>query len=66
MIGSYTEPISGWIDNIYGPTGVAAAVGAGLLRTILFNTELRTDLVPVDMTVNAALATGWEIARLYG
>lgn len=64
MIGAYSEPIPGWVDNVYGLTGVLAAGGAGLLRTMVCDTSLKTDLVPVDMTVNAGMAVAWEAARL--
>lgn len=32
VIPTYKEPVVGWIDNMYGPTGIIVGVGAGLLR----------------------------------
>lgn len=62
VIGSYREPIPGWIDNMYGPTGVVLGVGAGLLRTMCADHDRVADIVPVDLVVNAIIATAWEVS----
>lgn len=65
VIPTYREPVSGWIDNMYGPTGIIVGVGAGLLRVFPGKQESRAELVPVDMVVNGTLACAWEIAQTY-
>lgn len=32
VISTYREPVKGWVDNLYGATGVCAGAGAGVLR----------------------------------
>lgn len=34
MTSTFQEPVVGWIDNLYGPTGVVAGAGSGVLRTM--------------------------------
>lgn len=56
------EPVVGWIDNLYGPTGVVAGVGTGVLRTLHCDPDVIANIVPVDLTVNALIATAWDVA----
>ncbi|XP_034951190.1 fatty acyl-CoA reductase wat-like [Chelonus insularis] len=65
VISTYQEPIKGWIDNFYGPTGVAAAAGAGLLRTLHCDGSIHANVVPGDMVVNALLSSAWDIAQVH-
>lgn len=62
VIGTYQEPIPGWIDNLYGPTGVVLGVGAGLIRTMCADPQRIADIVPADLLVNAIIATAWDIS----
>lgn len=64
VISTYQEPIRGWIDNMYGPTGVAAGAGTGLLRSLHCNGSYTANVVPGDMTVNALIASAWDVAKL--
>lgn len=34
VIACLKEPLAGWIDNLYGPTGIIVASGKGLIRSI--------------------------------
>lgn len=65
VIPTYREPLCGWIDNMYGPTGIVVGVGAGLLRVFYGRKENQAELVPVDMVVNGILASAWDIAKNY-
>ena len=60
VVSTYKEPLPGWIDNMYGPTGVAAGAGAGLLRSIHCDGSLKANIVPGDLTVNALIASAWD------
>ena len=60
MIGASEEPVKGWIDNLYGPTGVMVGVGAGVMRTLYGDLNCRAELVPVDLAVNALLTVTYE------
>ncbi|XP_066584285.1 fatty acyl-CoA reductase wat-like [Prorops nasuta] len=63
VISTYKEPLEGWIDNIYGPTGALAGGGAGLIRTMNVDKNCIAELIPADLTVNALIATAWNVAN---
>lgn len=65
VIPTYKEPVVGWIDNMYGPTGIIVGVGAGLLRVFYGKKENHAELVPVDLCVNGILASAYDIANNY-
>jgi alcohol-forming fatty acyl-CoA reductase len=62
VIATWKEPVSGWIDNVYGPTGVVVGAGLGVLRTLHADREMVADLVPVDLAVSALIATAYDTA----
>jgi fatty acyl-CoA reductase len=62
VISTAEEPIPGWIDNYYGPTGIVAAIVSGVIRAIHCDSEKVANIVPVDLTVNALIASAWDIA----
>ncbi|XP_048516238.1 fatty acyl-CoA reductase wat-like isoform X2 [Athalia rosae] len=64
VISTYQEPIRGWIDNMYGPTGVAAGAGTGLLRSLHCDGSIQANVVPGDMTVNAMIVAAWDVAQV--
>ncbi|KAG5673693.1 hypothetical protein PVAND_003716 [Polypedilum vanderplanki] len=61
VIPTFREPLRGWIDNMYGPTGIVIGVAAGLLRVLHINKENRAELVPVDMSVNSLIACAYDV-----
>ncbi|XP_072948546.1 uncharacterized protein [Epargyreus clarus] len=65
VIGTAREPVAGWIDNVYGPTGVVVGAAVGLIHVLNCNPTAIADLVPGDMVVNACIATAWKTARDY-
>lgn len=60
MTASYKEPVPGWIDNTYGPTGLMIGADKGVIRSMLCNAD-KTDLIPCDMAVNATIALAWQV-----
>lgn len=62
MIATYREPVRGWIDNVYGPTGLIVGAGTGVLHTYFGNPNVTTDMIPVDMVVNALICSTKETA----
>lgn len=62
VIPTYKEPVAGWIDNMYGPTGIIVGVAAGLLRVLHIHKENNAEIVPVDLCVNSLLACAWDVA----
>lgn len=61
VIPTYKEPIEGWIDNMYGPTGIVIGVAAGLLRVLHIEKENNAEIVPVDLCVNSLIASAYDI-----
>ncbi|XP_045468890.1 fatty acyl-CoA reductase wat-like isoform X1 [Harmonia axyridis] len=60
VIAAVDEPVKGWIDNYYGPTGSIIAAALGWLRTMQGRDKNVTDLVPADYVINAGLAVIWD------
>lgn len=56
---SWREPFPGWIDNFNGPTALFAAIGKGILRTMMGQFNCIADIIPVDVPVNLMIAAGW-------
>uniref|UniRef100_T1H885 Fatty acyl-CoA reductase n=2 Tax=Rhodnius prolixus TaxID=13249 RepID=T1H885_RHOPR len=56
IIGTLNEPVPGWIDNIYGPTGLLAGVAAGVVRVIHTDPKAKAAIVPADMVAFAIVA----------
>jgi len=61
IIATDNEPVSGWINNFYGPTGVVAATGIGLMRCMHADPNQIADIIPGDFVCNAVLASAWDI-----
>lgn len=61
MISCVKEPLPGWINNVYGPTGLVAAAAVGLLRAIYSDENCKANVVPCDFVVNAAIASAWSV-----
>lgn len=62
MIGTYREPVRGWIDNVYGPTGIIVGAGTGVLHTYYLDSSIVTNIIPVDIVVNALICAAKETA----
>jgi len=62
ITSAWREPFPGWIDNYNGTTGFMVVSGKGVLRTIHVNPDFVTDMVPVDVVINACIAAGWYVA----
>jgi fatty acyl-CoA reductase len=57
---SWKEPFAGWIDNFNGPTALFAAIGKGILRTMIGNQNSIADIIPVDVPVNLMIVAAWS------
>lgn len=60
VMSTKSEPVSGWLDNPYGPAGLLVAYVTGVLRTVRCHINKVAEVVPVDMLVNALIATSWR------
>jgi fatty acyl-CoA reductase len=63
VVATREEPVCGWIDNLYGPTGVFVGAGTGVIKTMHGDADKTTNMVPVDMAVNAVIVSAWEVAN---
>lgn len=61
MIPTSEEPVSGWINNLYGATGVAFGAGIGVIRTLHCKTENVADIIPADYVINNIVVAAWDI-----
>ncbi|XP_018570239.1 fatty acyl-CoA reductase wat-like [Anoplophora glabripennis] len=62
---TYKEPVRGWTNNFYGPTGYLVGGGLGLMRTAEIYSDVKANMVPADMVVNSIIATAWDIAERF-
>jgi hypothetical protein len=60
VLSTRSDPVSGWIDNLYGPTGAVVAVGLGMIRTMHIKEKFVGDMIPCDMAVSALVASAWH------
>ncbi|XP_011696475.1 PREDICTED: putative fatty acyl-CoA reductase CG5065 isoform X2 [Wasmannia auropunctata] len=58
---SANEPLIGWTDNYFGPIGFTVFIIKGLQRLMLCNPHVLLNIVPVDLTGNALIASAWDV-----
>lgn len=63
ILATDEEPIRGWINNYYGPTGVAVGAGMGLLRSLHCDRTNVADIIPADYVINNIIVAGWDIIK---
>jgi fatty acyl-CoA reductase len=62
VVAAWKEPMPGWVDNLNGPTGILAAFGSGILKTLYCYRDMVADIVPVDIPINLMCAVAWKTA----
>ncbi|KAL3270896.1 hypothetical protein HHI36_021408 [Cryptolaemus montrouzieri] len=55
------EPVSGWVDNLNGPTGILVGAGKGVIRSMHCKAEFEADIIPVDSTINSLIIIGYHL-----
>ncbi|XP_077285963.1 fatty acyl-CoA reductase wat-like [Arctopsyche grandis] len=55
--------VPGFIDNVYGPTGLIIGVGIGVLRVWHLDGELPSNLIPADYCINGMIAAAWDLSK---
>ncbi|XP_035741464.1 fatty acyl-CoA reductase wat-like isoform X1 [Vespa mandarinia] len=63
VLPTYIEPTQGWTDNINGLVGITAGAIMGIIRTHLCDGSLNVNIIPGDLTTNALIISGWDIAN---
>lgn len=62
VISNYKD-IPGYTDNLNGPSGIVAWTVRGYIHCIYGNSNIRSNLVPVDYCINALITTAWDVHR---
>ncbi|ALC41205.1 CG17562 [Drosophila busckii] len=62
IIATSKQPVSGWIDNIYGPIALIYGVAFGVLRVATAIDNGNFIVVPVDSCANMVLCSAWRTA----
>ncbi|KAK9506109.1 hypothetical protein O3M35_008105 [Rhynocoris fuscipes] len=60
IMGTYSEPVPGWIDNYYGTTGILAAIKAGTIKVARIDPKAKADIVPGDIVASCVLAAAYK------
>ncbi|XP_011865825.1 PREDICTED: putative fatty acyl-CoA reductase CG5065 isoform X3 [Vollenhovia emeryi] len=58
---SAREPLVGWNDNFFSEVGVLVSIISGFQRFVLCDPSIPLNFVPVDHTVNAIIASAWDV-----
>lgn len=65
IVPSERDPVPAWVDNVNGPMGLGVLASLGILRTIDWNYDGVSDVVPCDYVANSILAVAERTARLH-
>lgn len=57
VVGSFKDPLPGWVDNLNGPMALYAAGQKGVLRAVPFANAV--DTIPVDSVTQIILLASW-------
>ena len=57
VMAAYQEPFPGWIEGLSGATGVFVGISKGIIRSTCYATKYTLKFVPVDILVNATIAS---------
>ncbi|XP_031634319.1 fatty acyl-CoA reductase wat-like [Contarinia nasturtii] len=60
VIATHEDPIPAWCNNIYGLNGMLVACGLGFLRIMVFDRDLKGDIICADFVTNSTLAAIWD------
>ncbi|XP_047364412.1 fatty acyl-CoA reductase wat-like [Vespa velutina] len=63
VLATEKDPIVGWINNLYGLTGIAIGVSLGIIRVMNIYKELFHDIIPADYVVNNIIVSTWNTAK---
>ncbi|XP_020290991.1 putative fatty acyl-CoA reductase CG5065 isoform X1 [Pseudomyrmex gracilis] len=55
------EPFAGWTNSYGGLMLFSLFIQSGIMRVVLCNSNARAQIVPVDITVNALIASAWDV-----
>lgn len=62
VVASWKEPYPGWVDSVNGTTGIILGCMKGVLRSMVCNSEMVADDIPVDICINLMISVAWHMA----
>lgn len=65
VISTYEEPINGWINNVYGITGIYTCCYVGLMHSVYCVKEYNAEMIPADYVISNTIAAAWDIGTRY-
>lgn len=63
VAAAWNEPMPGWVENPNGLTGIILGAGKGILRTLHCKAEANSNIVPVDVVINALIVLAWKLSK---
>lgn len=63
VLSTYKQPVPGWTDNLYGPSGICVGTVRGYVHAIYGNEKKKANIVPADYCVNAMISAAWDVQR---
>lgn len=64
VIAAWREPFPGWIEGMSGATGLMVGGGKGVIRSMHLNPEFKSEMIPVDININAILALAYQRSKM--
>ncbi|XP_067206150.1 fatty acyl-CoA reductase 1-like isoform X1 [Linepithema humile] len=61
IVNSVSDPLPGWVDNVYGPIGICIGGGKGLIRVVYHSKHISLDLIPVDFLIKTIIVVPWKL-----
>ena len=55
VVPAYQEPRVGWIDSLNGPAGLIIGAAKGVIRSMLVDSDVKTEAIPVDIAINGII-----------
>lgn len=62
VVPAYQEPLPGWVDSLNGPAGLMLGAAKGVIRSMLLDGSLETEVIPVDTAINGIILIAKHIA----
>lgn len=61
MVVSSYKDLPGYTDNLNGPAGLFKGIERGFVHCVHIDSNIRSNVLPVDYCINALIATAWEV-----
>ncbi|VVC29754.1 Male sterility, NAD-binding,NAD(P)-binding domain,Forkhead-associated (FHA) domain,Fatty acyl-CoA [Cinara cedri] len=60
VLSTFKEPVSGWVDSLAGPTGLAVVFGKGVVNVTLGSVNEGVDFMPADFSIKAMIVAAYH------